>query len=441
MKLTKKEIIVTGLALLAMFLGAGNLIFPPMLGKLAGDDVWIAVLGFVTTGVGLPMLGVTAVALAGGDLEHLGSRVHPLFGTIITTIVILSIGPLLAIPRTAATTFEVGVVPFLTNSSPENIKIALAVTTVIFFSISLLFVLRPSKLVDNVGKILTPVLILFLGLIIYKGIIASQAAFGAAEYATPFTQGFLEGYNTMDALASVIFGLVIINAVKGKGVTDNKEIAKVTIIAGIIAAVGLSSVYIGLAYIGATTGTTFTGDNPGQMLSYITEVLLGAWGKITIALAMTLACLTTAIGLIASCGSYFNRLTNNRISYNTICIATALVSALLANMGLAKILEVSVPLLVTVYPIIIVLILLAVTNSIFNGERSVYVAAIGTTTVIALVNLAASIGEKAGISLAFVLEEILAYLPLQKQGLGWVMPALIMAVIGMFFKTKSKAEH
>ncbi len=439
MKLSKKEIFVIGLALLAMFLGAGNLIFPPMLGKLAGEHVWVAVLGFITTGVGLPMLGVTAVALAGGDLEHLGSRVHPLFGKIITTVVILSIGPLLAIPRTAATTFEVGIAPFLTNSNPESIKIALAMTTVVFFIISLLFVLRPNKLVDNVGKILTPFLILFLSAIIYKGIIAPQAVIGAASYTTPFTQGFLEGYNTMDALASVIFGLVIINAVKSRGVTDNKEIAKATIIAGIIAAVGLSSVYIGLAYIGATTGTTYTGDNPGQMLSYITEALLGSWGKITIALAMTLACLTTAIGLIASCGSYFSRLTNNRISYNAICVATALVSAILANMGLAKILEVSVPLLVTVYPIIIVLILLSITHSVFNGERSVYIFAIGTTTVIALANLIESIGKKAGVTLG--LETILAYLPLHKQGLGWVTPALFMAVIGMFFKTRSKTQH
>lgn len=439
MKLSNREIFVTGLALLAMFFGAGNLIFPPMLGKLAGEDLWLAVFGFIVTGVGLPLLGVTAVAMAGGDLEKLGSRVNPLFGKIITTVVVLCIGPLLAIPRTCATTYEVGVAPFLGDLSPVMSSLALAVTTVIFFAIVLAFVLRPSQIIHNLGKILTPLLLLFLGIIIFKGIVSPGAGIGAANYSTPFIQGFLEGYNTMDALAATIFGLVIVNSVRNKGVTDNNEIAKITIIAGIVAAVGLGSVYIGLAYIGATTGILYAGDNQGELLSFMSEYLLGSFGKVAIAIGMALACLTTAIGLVASCGSFFSRLTNNRVSYNTICIIATLVSALLANMGLATILEVSVPLLVTVYPIVIALVLLGIIHNLFKGKKIVYVTTVGITTILALVNLAASIGQRLGIQLG--LDKLLVYLPMHDQGLGWVVPALIVFVVGTLYSAVSQTQH
>lgn len=427
MRLTNKEIFVTGLALLAMFLGAGNLIFPPMLGQAAGQDLWWATLGFVVTGVGLPLLGVTAVAKAGGDLEHLGNRVHPLFAKVITTIVVLCIGPLLAIPRTAATTFEVAIAPFIVNQNEQSLTIGLVLTTIIFFAISLFFVLRPSKIVDSVGKVLTPVLILFLAIIIFKGFLSPAGSIGASQYEAPFVTGFLEGYNTMDALASVIFGLVIVNAVRAKGVTDNNEIAKVTTIAGVIAAVGLGSVYVGLSYIGATTGSIYTGSNHGEMLSFVSEVLLGASGKIVIGVAMTLACLTTAIGLIATSGSFFNRLTKNAISYNTVCVITALVSAVLANMGLAKILEVSVPLLISVYPVIIVMVLLAIFNNLFKGSKTVYVWSVSTAVLMSLAGLIDSLGI---VSLA----GIMSYLPLQEQGLGWVVPTAVVTVISLFFK-------
>lgn len=436
MQLTKKEILVTGLALLAMFFGAGNLIFPPQLGLQAGEHLWIAMAGFIVTGVGLPLMGITAVAKAGGDLEYLANRVHPLFSKIITTLVILCIGPLLAIPRTAATTYEVAVVPLIGNAS----GLSLAITSIVFFAVVLLFVLRGSKLVDDVGKILTPILVLFLAIVIIKGVFAPQGSIGVTQFDLPFSRGFLEGYNTMDALASVIFGMVIVNALKDKGIKDKQEIAKATIWSGIIAAVGLSSIYLGLAYIGATTGNSFTGDNPGQMLSHITTALLGSFGKVVIAIAMTLACLTTAIGLVASCGSFFSRLTNNRLSFNKICLITVVISALLANIGLAKILEISVPLLVTVYPIVIVLVVLALCHNLFGGKRMVYVTTIIGTSLIVLAGLVDMIAGKLGVNLQFI-QNTLALIPGQAQGLGWVIPALIMAVLGFFLTPKAKHEN
>ncbi len=435
MQLTRKEVFYTGLALLAMFFGAGNLIFPPVLGQQAGEHLWIAMFGFIVTGVGLPLMGVTAVAKAGGDLEYLANRVHPLFSKVITTIVVLCIGPLLAIPRTAATTYEVAVVPFLGKAS----GLSLAVTSVVFFTVVLLFVLRGSKLIDDVGKILTPLLILFLAIVIIKGVFYPQGSIGAAQFELPFSKGFLEGYNTMDALASVIFGMVIVNALQDKGVKDKQVIAKVTITAGIIAAVGLSVIYLGLAYIGATTGNSFTGDNPGQMLSFLTTALLGSLGKVVIAIAMTLACLTTAIGLVACCGSFFSRLSNNRISYNTICCMTVILSTLLANMGLAKILEVSVPLLVTVYPIIIVLVILALCHNLFRGNRMVYVTSIIGASLVVLAGLVEMIAAKFGVNLH--IQNVLAIMPWQEHGLGWVTPTLFMAVFGLFLAPKTKQQN
>lgn len=435
MQLSKKEVFFTGLALLAMFFGAGNLIFPPFLGQQAGENLWIAMLGFIITGVGLPLMGVTAVAKAGGDLEYLANRVHPLFSKIITSVVVLCIGPLLAIPRTAATTYEVAVAPIIGHTS----SLSLAVTSVVFFGVVLLFVLRGSKLVDDIGKILTPMLVLFLAIVIIKGILYPQGSIGVAQFEMPFSKGFLEGYNTMDALASVIFGMVIVNALRDKGLKDKKEIARVTVWAGIIAAVGLSTVYLGLAYIGATTGSSFTGDNPGQMLSYLTTALLGSLGKYVIAIAMTLACLTTAIGLVACCGNFFSRLSNNRISYNKVCLIATIMSTLLANMGLAKILEISVPLLVTVYPIVIVLVVLSLCHNLFGGKRMVYVTSSIGTSVVVLVGLVDMMAAKFGANLT-ILQSLLALMPWQNQGLGWVTPALFMALIGLLIGPKTKHQ-
>lgn len=437
MRLSNRDILVTGFALLAMFLGAGNLIFPPVLGLQAGENLWPAIFGFIITGVGLPLLGITAVAKAGGDLELLANRVNPMFSKIITTIVILSIGPMLAIPRTAATTFEVGVAPFLNTSEPTELKIALAITTLVFFFIVLLFALKPTKILDSIGKILTPILVVFLGIIIYKGVSSPIGVTTNSTLASPFTYGFLEGYNTMDALASVIFGIAIANAIRGKGIKDKAEVAKATILAGIIAAVGLSSIYIGIGYIGSTTGGLFTGENPGQLLSFIAESLLDSTGKIVLALTMTVACLTTAIGLVASSGSFFNRLTKNKVSYNTVCILTILVSALLTNMGLSKIIEVSGPLLATVYPVIIVLVIVSLFDDLFDGNRMVYRVPIIATIILALAKLVFSVAIKMGVNLAFI-EKALSILPLYEEGLEWMLPALVLAIAASFIKTKNR---
>ncbi|NMA67909.1 MAG: branched-chain amino acid transport system II carrier protein, partial [Desulfitobacterium sp.] len=399
MQFTRRDILITGFALLAMFFGAGNLIFPPMLGLQSGEELFWAAFGFIITGVGLPLLGVTAVAIAGGDLEHLANRVHPTFSKIITTISLLCIGPLLAIPRTAATTFEVAIAP---NISVSNHQIPLFLTTLVFFSIALFFVLRPTKILDSMGKVLTPLMLIFLGIIIFLGVTGPLGEPVPSNYENPFASGFLEGYNTMDAIASVIFGMIIVKGLRSKGLTDNFKIAKITIYSGVIAAAGLAIIYIGLAYIGSTTGTLYPGDNHGEMLIFISESILGYFSKILMGIVIALACLTTAIGLLASCGEYFSRLTNYRLSYNTFAILATLLSFVLSNMGLANILKFSVPLLVFVYPIIISLVLLSLLNNLFNGRRSVYVFTVGVTVLFVVMESIYNIGNSLGINLAFI---------------------------------------
>ncbi|AFM00197.1 branched-chain amino acid uptake carrier [Desulfitobacterium dehalogenans ATCC 51507] len=436
MKLSNKDILITGFALLAMFFGAGNLIFPPMLGLQSGDQLSWALLGFIVTGVGLPFLGVTAVAKAGGDLELLANRVHPAFSKIITTISVLCIGPLLAIPRTAATTYEVAIAPVTQFIHPQ---LALLLTSVAFFAITLFFVLRPTQILDSVGKILTPFMLIFLAIIIYVGVTHPLGTMAQSSYMNPFSQGFLEGYNTMDAIASVIFGMIIVKGIKEKGVNDNNQIARITITAGMIAAAGLCFIYVGLGYIGATTGTLFTGTNHGQMLIFISESLLGVPGRTIIGVVMALACLTTAIGLVASCGEYFSRLTHNRVSYNTVAIITTFISFILANMGLANILRVSVPLLEFVYPIIIVLIMLALLHNLYKGKRAVYVWTVGIIVFYVTLDTLYDLGTSLGINLGLI-RKVMDFLPFYHLGLGWLIPAVLTLVLTMVFTAGKSAK-
>jgi len=256
--ITLGENIVVGLMLFALFLGAGNIIFPPLLGQLSGEALVVSVIGFLITGVGLPLLAVIAIAKSGGDLESLASRVHPLFGLSFTIVVYLVIGPLFAIPRTATVSYEIGVIPFLSESIASD-RWSLVLFSLLFFTITILFALNPTKLVDRIGRILTPLLIIVIGLLAIKSLITPMGKIGVARDAykdSPFFESFLQGYLTMDVLAALVFGIVVIQALHDKGITDSKVLVRSTIFSGLIAAIGLSLVYIVLSYIGATSVDT-----------------------------------------------------------------------------------------------------------------------------------------------------------------------------------------
>lgn len=427
-ELSKRETLTVGLMLFALFFGAGNMIFPPALGQAAGTSYWFAILGFIITGVGLPLLGVIAVGLGGGNLQTLAGRVHPVFAIIFTFVVYLAIGPLMAIPRTGTVTYEMGVLPFLSDEWKAS-WVPLFVTTIVFFAITYWLSLNPSKLVDRIGKILTPALLIIIAIMFIGAMVNPMGEMGTPTGAylesSPFVKGFLEGYLTLDALAALVFGIVVTASVEARGITDKKSLTVSTIKAAVIAAIGLGLVYLALGYMGATSFSLGQSDNGGQILTTVVQQLFGSIGNAVLGLAVTLACLTTSVGLVTACGRFFSEQIPG-ISYSTMILILSVFSAAVANVGLTQLIAISVPVLMGIYPIAIVLMLISFLHNFFRGYRSVYVGAILFTAAVSLVDGASMMGVPvASITLFFG-----KYLPLYSQGVGWIVPALVGGLLG-----------
>jgi LIVCS family branched-chain amino acid:cation transporter len=415
-----------GMALFAMFFGAGNLIFPPYMGFLSGSVWSIALLGFLITGIGMPLMGIIAAARAGGTIEHLAGRVGPRFARILSIVVILAIGPLLAIPRTAATTFEMGVRPNLPWLPP-------AVSSLVFFTITLFFALNRSTVVDKIGKFLTPFLLVTLVTIIVKGIVTPLGPLMPGVLDNPFSSGFREGYQTMDAMASIVFAEIIIVALVYKGYKDVRNQVKMASLAGVIAAAGLGMVYGGLMYLGATSRGLFAADiERTSLLINIAEGIMGGAGKVALGLAVSLACLTTSIGLTATVGDYFNGITKGKIKYKPICVATVLFSGVFATVGVTKIVQIAVPLLVLVYPVAIILILLTILGR-RAVPRSVYIGAISGALATSVFDALTS----AGLPITAA-NNLLMKIPLAEAGFPWILPAVAGGILGMFFVKRGR---
>lgn len=427
-KISLKDMTAIGFMLFALFFGAGNLIFPPALGQAAGTNLWLAMIGFLITGVGLPLLGVLAIGLSGSDdSQSLAARVHPLFATVLMVSIYLTIGPLFAIPRTGAVSYEIGIRPFLTNGGDGSLGLFLH--TLVFFGITYWLSLNPSKLVDRIGKILTPLLLLILGVILVQPIMnpLGKIQLPSSEYLNhPLFTGFKEGYLTMDTLASVVFGTIVINAIKDKGITNKKDIAKVCAAVGLIAVGCLGIIYVALAYLGAVSVDTFgKAANGGILLSSVVNYYFGSFGNIILGLAIGFACLTTSVGLVAACSSYFANL-YPRFTYKQLVAGFTLFSTVIANMGLNQLISFSIPVLVALYPIVIVLILLVMIEPLFSGKRQVYGCSLFLTSLISIVD-----GLKAaGIELSGLNHWLSLYIPLYDVSFGWVVPAIIGAFLG-----------
>lgn len=420
-----KQTLVIGLMLFALFLGAGNMIFPPAMGQQAGEHIWLATLGFLITGVGLPFLGIVAIALSGSDIQTIGNKVHPTFGLIFPIILYLTIGPFFGIPRTATVAFEIGVTPFLPSEFVGQ-KAPLLIYTIIFFAITFWLALNPSRLVDRIGKMLTPALLIILVLLTGKALLTPMGGFQEPQGAYiegAFFKGFLEGYLTMDTLSALVFGIVVISAIKEQGISDRFAITKVCIKAGLIASTGLIFVYVSLAFIGATSVST-TGylDNGGAILSSTASVLFGSLGKTVLGLAITFACLTTSVGLVSACGNYLSK-AFPRLSYKKVILILAIFSACVANFGLTQLISVSVPLLIAIYPLAIVLILLSFLDYVLPTKSIVYIISLGITAVFSIIDGLKAAGVNVdGLNLDFI--------PLFNIGIGWLVPAAIGTIIG-----------
>ncbi|WP_298705487.1 branched-chain amino acid transport system II carrier protein [uncultured Veillonella sp.] len=435
--LNNRAYIAIGLMLFALFFGAGNLIFPAALGQQAGENVWWAILGFIITGVGLPLLGVMAMGYSGSkDVQALASRVHPVYGFIYTVLLYLAIGPAFAIPRTGTVSYEIAVKPFLANGGSDVMQ---GIVLAIFFGVTLWLAINPAKLVDRIGKVLTPLLLLTICILIAKSLITPMGDYMAPmeQYATPSTavlQGFLDGYNTLDALASLVFAILVIQFVTLSGAKTKEQITSATFKAGIIAVACLGFVYVFIANLGATSveqlGVLDTG---APVLAGSARILIGNVGAIVLAIIVLLACLTTSIGLVTSCATYFNRVYSG-LGYKTYAVLFSVVSFFIGMFGLKTIIVSTIPVLMFLYPLTIVIIALAFLDRLFDGRQCVYAWSIGLTLIAAFVSGA----ETAGVSLGAFGEAFAQYVPFHAVGMSWVPFAVVGFVVGLINKALVK---
>ncbi len=413
-----RKLMLVDFTLFSMFFGAGNLIFPPDLGAKAGVNLWPAFLGLAISAVGLPVAGVIAVARADG-LDKLAGRVHPVFAQVFMILIYLSIGPCLAIPRTASTSFAM-LTPLLGSSAGLQLGYS-----VLFFGVAFLVALRPDRLTRWLGRLLCPCLLVLI-LILFGGCLLHPLA---AQYAAPtetyrsavVLQGVLYGYQTMDALAALNFGAVIAMNIRAQGVVREQDVQRSAIRAGFIAGGLLLAVYAMLGHAGALTGAVVPGlahrrrEMGGQPVGRpVTAgvLLMAALGK--------LACFNTCVGLIACVGEYFHTLLP-RIPYPALAAFFAAASMLIANLGLADILRLSVPVLNALYPVAIVLITLSFVPGL-EQRRRVYPLCIGCTAVQSIA-AALPLGPLSALANA---------LPLAALGFGWVLPAVVGLLAGIF---------
>ncbi|WML42930.1 branched-chain amino acid transport system II carrier protein [Neobacillus sp. PS3-40] len=423
----KKDTLFVGLMLFSMFFGAGNLIFPPFLGMGAGTSFWPAIIGFILTGVGLPLLVLTAIALVKDGVNTLGSRVHPWFGTIFTIVVYLSIGPFFGVPRNANVAFEMGLKPFLGNVSLGQ-PVLLFIFSAAFFLLVYLLSLNPSKVVDYMGRWITPALLLSIVVLCVTGFVKLNQPLKAptTNYQTAsLFKGFIDGYSTMDALAALAFGIVILTTLKQKGITGKKQLTAYTVKAGLIAGTALALVYVAIGFIGAKMAAYGTFENGTELLSKASTILLGNSGKILLGVIFTLACFTTCVGLTIACGQYFTKIIP-KANYRFFVTAVTVTSFLIANLGLNQIIFVSVPFLVMSYPLTIVLVTLSFFHRFFKGSQKVYAGAMLLTGIVSLFD-----GLKMfGLHLEIV-QTVINTLPLASVGLGWVVPAIVGGIAGV----------
>ena len=418
-----KDVIVFGFALFAMFFGAGNLIFPPYLGIITGPEWLTAFGGFTFADAGLALLAVMATAKYDGNVIALFRRAGGKLAIVLGCADILCIGPFLAIPRTGATTYEMGIMPLLGNTIP------IAVFAAIFFIITYVLTIKPSKVVDIVGRVLTPALLIALAVIIVKGVISPLGPIVEEPMIQGVVgEGIAQGYQTMDAFAAIALASVLIVSLNEKGYNTVGDKLKAIMKSGVLACVGLALVYGGLCFLGATVSTMYGVDaQQSQVIVNITEGLLGQIGKVILAVCVALACLTTSIGLTSATGQFFEKLSGGKLKYKTVVLAVCIFSACMASIGVGGIIKVASPVLSIVYPPTIVLVILAFFTEKIQNDN-VYKFAVYTSLIVSILTVIQSYG---------VAMPFLDYLPLKEFGFNWVVPVLIAGVIGHFVPGKN----
>ena len=434
-KLNKRNLLLVSFLLFSLFFGAGNLIFPPYLGQSAGSRTGAATVGFLMTAVLLPVMGVVAVARFDG-LDRLAGQVGRRFALVFTVLIYLSIGPGLGIPRAASVPFEMAVAPYLPAGA--NTALWMAVYSLVFFLAALWLCMTPSKLVGRIGHVLTPTLLALLVFLFVSFLLRGEVAVAApqpAYAAAPLLKGFAEGYQTMDAIAALNFGLVIAATLGGFGLTEKRDVLRWTVRAGLLAGGILAAVYLMLAYMGrCSSGVYALQENGAWTLRCIVSQLFGAPGAVLLAAIFTLACLTTCVGLIHSIAQYFSVLFA-RVPYRGWVLAITGVSFLTCNLGLSAILRISVPILNAIYPAAIVLILLGLSHGLWQGRRLVYPLTVAAAAVTGVVHAL----DQAGLALGPV-TALFRRLPLYAEGFGWAPAAAAALLLGVAVGRRARDE-
>ena len=442
-KLTFKESMFIGSMLFGLFFGAGNLIFPVHMGQESGSAVFWANLGFLVTGIGLPFLGVIAIGVSKtSGVYELAERIGKKYALVFTVLLYLVIGPFFALPRLATTSFEIGLAPFI---QAKQQHVFLVIFSILFFFTAWWLSRRPTKILDYVGKFLNPAFLILLGILL---VLAFIHPLGAIDQATvqpsyqehAFFTGFTQGYNTLDALAALAFGILIVTTIRNMGVTKPSEIAKDTIKSGAISIVLMGIIYTLLAYVGTMSlGGFALSSNGGIALAQIADHYLGTYGSILLALIVILACLKTGIGLITAFAETFTDLFPKRNYIVFVTLASAL-ACLVATVGLTNIIQISLPVLMFIYPLAMTLILLVLVGPLFKQRPAVYRMTTYFTLIASIVDglNACPDGIKQTSFVKTLLDFATNYLPFFKLGMGWIVPALIGLVIGLIWSMVKK---
>ena len=433
----KQKLLVAG-TLFGMFFGAGNLIFPVHLGQLAGRNILPAILGFIITAVGIPIFGVAAIGVTHSDgLQSLSSKVGKYYGIFFTCLLYLTIGPLFAIPRCATVSFTTGVAPMLSSSYKE--PPALLAFSALFFILVLFFSLRPGKITVWIGKIINPLFLIFLAVLVITALVRPIGDISAVEPAEGYQSGaffssLIEGYGTMDAIAGLAFGIVVVDVIRRMGVQDDAAVARDVLSCGVFAGLLMALIYVLTILMGVQSRGVFaTSANGGLALAEIANHYFGQTGQIILAFTISFACLKTSIGLVTSCAETFEKMFPGKLGYKAWAVIFTIFSFAVSNVGLSAIIEYSLPALMLIYPPAIALIILAFVGKLFQHDRAVYISVMVFTWAAAIFDCMKTLPE--ALQQARHLEVPITfaknYLPLFEKNLGWLLPACIGFVVGM----------
>ena len=444
-KLTLRQKILVAGTLFGMFFGAGNLIFPVHLGQMAGQNALPAIIGFIITAVGIPILGVAAIGITHSDgLQTLSGKVGKGYGIFFTCLLYPTIGPLFAIPRCATVSFTTGITPLLGADSPERLYLLLF--SAVFFAFVLFFSLRPGKITVWIGKIINPLFLFFFAVLMLAALLAPGAAVSAVEpveayRSDAFFPALIEGYGTMDAIAGLAFGIVVIDVIRRMGVDNDDAIAEDVLSSGLLTGALMALIYVVSIVVGAQSRGLFElSENGGIALTQIAGHYLGGVGLFILAFTITFACLKTSIGLVTACAETFSKMTNGKISYRSWAILFTVFSFAVSNIGLSAIIEYSIPMLMLIYPPAIALILLAFLGKFFAHDRTVYIATMIGTWAAAIFDCMKTLPApvQAALHLDAPIAFAAAHLPLFDKNLGWLLPAVIGFAAGMAIRASRR---